>query len=87
MVTSSPSPLAGIAAPVLTVEDLRVELPIGGVHYPAVDGVSFALEAGRALAVVGESGSGKTQLVRAIVGLQPDGARVSGRVLCSGRDL
>jgi peptide/nickel transport system ATP-binding protein len=87
VVTSSPSPLAGIAAPVLTVEDLRVELPIGGVHYPAVDGVSFALEAGRALAVVGESGSGKTQLVRAILGLQPDGARVSGTVRCSGRAI
>lgn len=73
--------------PLLAVEGLRVELPVDGVLHPAVDGVSFALEAGRALAVVGESGSGKTQLVRAILGLQPDGARVSGRVLCSGRDL
>ncbi len=87
MVTSSPSPLANIAEPVLSVEGLRVELPIDGVLYPAVDGVSFALEAGRAMAVVGESGSGKTQLVRAILGLQPDGARVSGTVHCSGRAL
>jgi len=79
--------LAEIPAPLLSVENLSVELPVDGVLYPAVDGVSFALEAGRALAVVGESGSGKTQLVRAILGLQPDGARVSGRVLCSGRDL
>jgi oligopeptide/dipeptide ABC transporter ATP-binding protein len=73
--------------PLLSVEDLRVELPVNGVLHPAVDGVSFALEAGRALAVVGESGSGKTQLVRAILGLSPEGARVTGRILCGGRDL
>ena len=78
---------AAIAGPLLSVEDLRVELPVDGILHPAVDGVSFALEAGRALAVVGESGSGKTQLARAILGLQPDGARLSGKVLSSGRDL
>jgi oligopeptide/dipeptide ABC transporter ATP-binding protein len=88
VVTSCSSPsIAEVSAPLLSVEDLRVELPVDGVLYPAVDGVSLALEAGRALAVVGESGSGKTQLLRAILGLQPDGARRSGRVLCSGRDL
>ncbi len=86
MVTSFPL-LAKTPAPLLSVEDLRVELPVNGVLRPAVDGVSFALGAGRALAVVGESGSGKTQLVRAILGLSPEGARVTGRVLCAGRDL
>jgi peptide/nickel transport system ATP-binding protein len=49
--------------------------------------VSFTLAAGRTLAVVGESGSGKTQLVRAILGLAPDGARVGGKVFCAGREL
>ena len=79
MVTLSPA-LATAPAPLLSVEELRVELPADGLLYPAVDGVSFTLAAGRTLAVVGESGSGKTQLVRAILGLSPDGARVSGRV-------
>jgi oligopeptide/dipeptide ABC transporter ATP-binding protein len=73
--------------PLLRVEDLRVELPVGGRMRPAVDGVSFALAAGESVAVVGESGSGKTQLARAILGLSPPGARVTGRVVYAGREL
>ena len=37
----------------------------------AVDGVSFANEAGKILAIVGESGSGKTTVARCIAGLLP----------------
>jgi peptide/nickel transport system ATP-binding protein len=54
---------------------------------PALDGVSFALEAGESVALVGESGCGKTQLARAILGLPPESARVSGAVRFGGRDL
>jgi peptide/nickel transport system ATP-binding protein len=54
---------------------------------PAVDGMSFTLSAGESVAVVGESGSGKTQLARAILGLSPEGARVTGRVVYAGRPL
>jgi oligopeptide/dipeptide ABC transporter ATP-binding protein len=54
---------------------------------PAVDGVGFELFEGESVAVVGESGSGKTQLARAILGLSPSGARVSGRMVYRGRDL
>lgn len=86
MVTSSPAP-AKTPGSVLSVEGLRVELPVDGTLYPAVDGVSFTLAAGQTLAVVGESGSGKTQLLRAILGLSPDGARVSGRVFTREREL
>ncbi len=49
--------------------------------------MSFTLAAGESLAVVGESGSGKTQLARALLGLPPGGARVSGHLATSGRDL
>jgi len=52
-----------------------------------VDGVSFTLSPGEAVAVVGESGCGKTQLARAILGLPPEGGRLDGRVLYEGRDL
>jgi oligopeptide/dipeptide ABC transporter ATP-binding protein len=76
-----------MARPLLAVEDLTVELPVHGVRRPAVDGVSFALAAGEAVAVVGESGSGKTQLARGILGLVPDAGSLSGRVLYEGRDL
>jgi peptide/nickel transport system ATP-binding protein len=73
--------------PLLCVEDLTIELPVGGSLRPAVDGVSFTLAHGEAVAVVGESGCGKTQLARAILGLTPEGGRVSGRVAYAGRDL
>ena len=74
-------------APLLAVEDLRVELPAGGERFAAVDGVSFTLSSGECVALVGESGSGKTQLARAILGLSPARASVSGRVAWEGREL
>ncbi len=81
----APKPETG--QPLLSVEDVAVDLPVEGAFYPAVDGVSFSLDAGEALAVVGESGSGKTQLARAILGLSPAGARVRGRVAYGGKEL
>jgi oligopeptide/dipeptide ABC transporter ATP-binding protein len=80
-------PKAEQPAPVLTVEELTVELPARGAMRPAVDRVWLALSEGEGVALVGESGCGKTQLVRAILGLAPDGGRVSGRVRLAGRDL
>ena len=83
----SPRPVAAPGDALLRVEDLRVELPVGGRMLPAVDGVSFALSEGESVAVVGESGSGKTQLARAILGLSPPGARVRGRLAFRGEEL
>jgi len=81
--------VAGVAppSPLLEVRDLVVEVPIGGSFVPAVDGVSFDLAAGEALAVVGESGCGKTLTGRALLGLAPEGARVRGSVRIRGREL
>jgi peptide/nickel transport system ATP-binding protein len=64
-----------------------VELPVDGAFHAAVDGVSFSLARGEAVAIVGESGCGKSQLARALLGLPPDGARVTGRVRYAGQDL
>jgi peptide/nickel transport system ATP-binding protein len=71
----------------LSVRDLRVEVPVGGRFFPAVDGVSFEAAPGRCLAIVGESGCGKTLLARALVNLLPPRARLSGSVSLSGREL
>ena len=77
-----------VNAPLLAVEDLRVEIPTrrGTVH--AVRGVSFDVQAGETFALVGESGSGKTMTCRAIVRLvHPPGRITAGHVLLEGRDL
>ena len=64
--------------PLVKVRDLRVEFQLarGTVH--AVDGVSFDVEPGEAFGLVGESGSGKTVTLRALVGLLPRGAKLTG---------
>ncbi|WP_329122467.1 ABC transporter ATP-binding protein [Streptomyces sp. NBC_01465] len=70
--------------PLVEVEDLR----IGFGDVQAVDGLSFTLEAGGALAVVGESGSGKSASAYALLGLhRGSGAVVSGSVRVAGVDV
>ena len=63
---SGAAPALADAGSVLAVAGLRKEF--GGLV--AVDDVSFAVPAGRSLAIVGESGSGKTTIARMIVGLE-----------------
>jgi peptide/nickel transport system ATP-binding protein len=72
-----------MTAPVLQVEDLTVW--IGALEI--VHQVSFRLRQGERTGLIGESGSGKTLTALAIMGLLPDGATASGRVLYRGRDL
>ncbi|MDW5593402.1 ATP-binding cassette domain-containing protein [Conexibacter stalactiti] len=82
------APGAAAAAPLVEVTELRRVFPARDGHPEliAVDGVSFTLHAGQALALVGESGSGKTTTARCVVGLDaPDGGEVS--VCGSRRDL
>ncbi|MEV0635140.1 ABC transporter ATP-binding protein [Streptomyces sp. NPDC050619] len=66
------------------VTDLSVEF--GDLR--AVDGLSFRLEPGAALALVGESGSGKSTVASALLGLhRGTGARVGGSVEVAGVDV
>jgi peptide/nickel transport system ATP-binding protein len=76
-----------VTAPLLSVEDVSVELPTPRGALRAVDKVDLALAPGRTLGIVGESGCGKTMLSRAILQLLPKRARLTGRVMFDGRDL
>ncbi len=71
----------------LKVEDLRVSFTAVGREVHAVDGVSFSVSPGATLAIIGESGSGKTVSCRAIMGLLPAGAAITGSAMLRGREL
>jgi oligopeptide/dipeptide ABC transporter ATP-binding protein len=80
------------AAPPLEVTGLRVAFADRpgrpGSGSVVVDGVSYRTEPGRTLAVVGESGCGKSLTARAVMGILPAGAQVTGgSVRLHGIDL
>ncbi len=75
----------------LQVENLKTYYPIRkgllrrtAGYVKAVDGVTFAVKAGRTLGLIGESGCGKTTVARSIVRLVP---ATAGRVLFGQRDV
>jgi peptide/nickel transport system ATP-binding protein len=75
-------------APLLQLEDLRVEFATRAHPVVAVDGVSFSIPAGGVLGLVGESGSGKSMTANAIMRLiDPPGRITAGRILFKGQDL
>ncbi len=72
----------------LQVEDLNVRFHTGAGVLQAVDGVTYGVSPGEAVAIVGESGSGKSMGALALLGLVPSPPGVvGGRVLFQGRDL
>lgn len=73
---ASPAP----ASDVLSVESLCVRYG----DAVALDGVSFRVTTGKALAVLGANGAGKSSLARAVSGLVPP---CGGRVLFDGHEI
>ncbi|GAA4211514.1 ABC transporter ATP-binding protein [Actinocatenispora rupis] len=73
---------------VLRIEDLHTVVRSRGRDLPVVRGVSLDVDAGEIVGLVGESGSGKSFTALSVLGLLPEGARVtSGRILVDGEDL
>lgn len=66
----------------LRVEQLSVSFPDGitPAGKAAVAGLSFRLRHGQTLCLVGESGSGKSLTARALMGLLPESARITGQI-------
>ncbi|MCW2289689.1 ABC transporter ATP-binding protein [Leucobacter luti] len=73
----------------LTIEDLVLTVtdPDTGQETEILHGNSLTLGAGEALGLVGESGSGKSMTLKCILGIEPSGARVDGRIELDGTDL
>ena len=88
---AAPSPASGSATAagtaVLEVRDLSVRYRPRGRVVHAVDSLSYSVPAGRTVAIIGESGSGKTASSRAIMGLLPRSAEVSGSAVLDGTEL
>ncbi|HEY9086603.1 MAG TPA: ABC transporter ATP-binding protein [Anaerolineaceae bacterium] len=90
MTEATPAPDGREKGVLLSVQDLRVWFELrrmgfgkaGDVH--AVDGVSFDLHNGEAIAVVGESGCGKSSLMKTILGLYKP---TQGKVLFEGESI
>jgi len=73
---------------ILTVEDLRVDLPVPAGTLHAVQGVSFHVDRGETVCIVGESGCGKTLSALAVMDLLPARARRTARRLeIGGRSI
>ncbi len=76
----------------LSIQDLHVAFRMGrGVLAQAVGaggtGVSFDVPENTTVALVGESGSGKSVTAMSVLGLLPENAQRSGRILWHGQDL
>ncbi|MBV8964467.1 MAG: ABC transporter ATP-binding protein, partial [Hyphomicrobiales bacterium] len=76
-----------MTAPLIRVENLKVEYRSSSGSVTAIPDLSFEVAPGESLGIVGESGCGKSTLLMAIMGhLGPSGA-ATGRVLFDGKDI
>lgn len=73
--------------PILQVQELTIGFEGRHDGVDVVDGITFDVRPGEVLGLVGESGCGKSLTALTIMGLQPRGARIGGRILFEGRNL
>ena len=74
--------------PLLQIKDLHTDIEIRSGVVRALSGVDLHVNPGETLGIVGESGSGKTMTALSLMGLLPQGGRVSsGSIILDGQDL
>lgn len=81
----SPESPPELPEPLLSVRGLTITAP--GSRTPPVRDVCLDIGVGETHALVGESGAGKTLTARAVLGMLPYGAELSGTVRFAGRDI
>ena len=69
------------------LERVGVSIPREGQVLQPVRDVSIKVARGETLCIIGESGSGKSLTLRALIGLLPQGATMSGTIRLAGRDI
>jgi peptide/nickel transport system ATP-binding protein len=76
------------SVPLLSVENLRLDLTSGGKTHPAVEGVSFDIAKGETFGLVGESGCGKSITALSIMSLlKPPLGVGGGKIRLDGREI
>jgi oligopeptide/dipeptide ABC transporter ATP-binding protein len=77
-----------MSEPILAVRGLRLSIRTDEGIARILDNIDFVLEPGHILGVVGESGCGKSTVIRAILGILPQGVSVErGDIGFAGADL
>lgn len=66
---------------------LRIDDADTGTGSEILRAVSLGLNRGEALGLVGESGSGKSMTLRCVLGIEPPGSTVAGRIEVDGTEL
>jgi microcin C transport system ATP-binding protein len=77
---------ASTQKPLLRYEDLCISFGTGRREKFAVNHLDLEIGIGERVALVGESGSGKTLTALAPLRLEPEGAKVSGKILWDKKD-
>lgn len=73
--------------PLLTIDNLSLELFKDGHALPLLHDLSFSIYPGEIVGLVGESGCGKSLTASAILGLLPPSHRLKGRIVFEGQDV
>jgi peptide/nickel transport system permease protein len=72
-----PSVVPTTTGDLVSIRGLRIAYGSGDDASEVVHGIDLDLDAGKVVGLVGESGSGKTQTALAVLGLLPDGGRIT----------
>jgi oligopeptide/dipeptide ABC transporter ATP-binding protein len=80
--------VSAVAAPLLSIDGLRVEFGPTDAPLAAVKGASLTVAPGEIVGLIGESGSGKSLTCRAVMRIiHPPGRVAAGRIDFDGRDV